>query len=56
MCGGRARVDRLFPFAFPFAVDFVAPPDDDKEVSNPLLLFDIVDEGMRFCDVDEEGG
>jgi hypothetical protein len=36
-------------------VDFDAPPDVDKEVSNPLLLFDIVDEWMRFCDVDEEG-
>jgi hypothetical protein len=56
MWGGRARFDRLFPFAFPFAVDFDAPPDDERDVSNPLLRFDIVDEGMRFCDVDEEGG
>jgi hypothetical protein len=36
-------------------VDFDAPPDDEREVSNTLLLFDIVDEGMSFCDVDEEG-
>jgi len=41
--GGRARVDRPFPFPFPFAVGFEAPPDDEREVSNPLLLFDIVD-------------
>ena len=41
--GGRARVDRLFAFPFPFPLGFDAPPDDERDVSNPLLLFDIVD-------------
>jgi len=45
--GGRARADRLFPFPFPFAVGFDAPPDDERDVSNPLLRLDIVDFGSK---------
>jgi len=52
MWGGKARVDRLLPFAFPFAVGFDAPPDDERDVSNPLLLFDIVDIGSACFEVD----
>lgn len=40
MCGGIARVDR--PLPFPLALVFDDPPDDESEVSNPFLLFDIV--------------
>jgi len=43
IAGGVGRFDRsLTPFEFPLAPDLDAPPDDEREVSNPFLLFDIL--------------